>query len=68
MQLKNNYYFLVVVLFSVVLSSCGTKRSINDRPDISQYTIDDSPRVLINDTLFLKEKTALEKTILDNGS
>ncbi|PHS67644.1 MAG: acyl-CoA--6-aminopenicillanic acid acyl-transferase [Flavobacterium sp.] len=63
MQFKNNYYFLVVVLFSVVLSSCGTKKSIKDRPDISQYTIDDSPRVTINDTLFFKGKNSLRKNI-----
>jgi len=62
MQLiKLKYYLVFFLLILVVLSSCGTKKGMQDRPDISQYSISESPRTTINDTLFFKDSNSLRK-------
>tara|TARA_R110000787_G_scaffold183014_3_gene295023 strand:- start:8949 stop:10628 length:1680 start_codon:yes stop_codon:yes gene_type:complete len=55
------YWSLLGLLVSVVFISCGTKKSINDRPDISSYSINKSPRIEINDSLFFKGTNSLRK-------
>jgi hypothetical protein len=55
------YWTLLLLLVSALFSSCGTKKSINNRPDISSYSINKSPRIEINDSLFFKGPNSLRK-------
>ncbi len=55
------FKFFLVLAFSIFFISCGTKKSINDRPDISKYTLNNSPRIQINDTLFFEGSNSLRK-------
>ena len=55
------YWTLLLLLVSVLFSSCGTKKSINNRPDISSYSINNSARIEINDSLFFKGSNSLRK-------
>ena len=58
---KMKFWTLIGLLTTVLFISCGTKKSINDRPDIGQYSISDSPRIEVNDTLFFKDSNSLRK-------
>lgn len=52
---------VLILLASIFFISCGTKKSINDRPDISNYTLNNSSRIQINDTLFFEGSNSLRK-------
>ena len=60
---KLNFAYLFAMLFfsAIMLTSCGTKKSLNDRPDISSYSLNETPRQTINDSLFFKDKSSLRK-------
>ena len=60
---KLNFAYLFAMLFfsAIMLTSCGTKKSLNDRPDISSYSLNEAPRQTINDSLFFKDKSSLRK-------
>ncbi len=61
LKLKSTYGLLILVYITFVFSSCGTKKSLNDLPDLSSYTLNEQPRQTINDSLFFKEKSSLRK-------
>ena len=60
---NRKYYLLIAIVFIAFFTSCGTKKGINDLPDISSYSVSDSPRIEINDTLFFKDNNSLRKNI-----
>ncbi len=59
MQKLKGTYGLIILVF--IFSSCGTKKSLNDLPDLSSYTLNEEPRQSINDSLFFKENSSLRK-------
>jgi len=59
--LKKTYQLLFFLLIVLVFSSCGTKKGMEDRPNISQYSVSESPRITINDSLFFKDENSLRK-------
>jgi hypothetical protein len=59
--LGKKYYFLNYILIFSLLISCGIKKQQSDLPDISKYSIDDSKRIEINDSLFFKGNSSLRK-------
>ena len=58
---KSKYHFLILVISTIFFTSCGTKKGIEDRPDISQYSVSESSRITVNDTLFFKDENSLRK-------
>ncbi len=60
-RLKGAYGFVILVFISIVFFSCGTKKSLNDLPDLSSYALNEQPRITLNDTLFFKDKSSLRK-------
>ena len=58
---KRTYHFLFFILLLLLISSCGTKKSLNDRPNIERYSLSESPRISINDSLFFKDENSLRK-------
>ena len=58
---NRKYHLLFAIIFIAFFTSCGTKKGINDLPDISSYSVSDSPRIEINDTLFFKDNNSLRK-------
>ncbi len=58
---KISYCIIILVFTSILFSSCGTKKSLYDRPDLSTYTISEAPRQRMNDSLFFKENNSLRK-------
>ena len=50
-----------ILLVSVLLYSCGVKRSIQDRPDLSAYKTTNAYKYTINDSLFIKGDNSLRK-------
>ncbi len=59
--LKIKYHFFLLTIIITFFISCGTKKGMEDRPDISQYSVSESPRTTINDSLFFKDKSSLRK-------
>ncbi len=59
--LKIKYHFFLLTIIIAFFISCGTKKGMEDRPDISQYSVSKSPRTTINDSLFFKDKSSLRK-------
>ena len=61
-KLKMTYRLLFFLIFiSIAFTSCGTKKSINDRPDLSSYSLNEAPRQKVNDSLYFKENSSLRK-------
>ena len=60
-KLNFTYHFVILFFLAIFLSSCGTKKSLNDRPDISSYSLNETPRQTINDSLFFKYDNSLRK-------
>lgn len=58
-KLKMTYGLLILI--SIFFSSCGTKKSIDNRPDLSSYSIEEAPRQKVNDSLYFKENSSLRK-------
>ena len=52
---------ILYVLLMVLLSSCGVKKSLNDRPDISKYKTTVAEREVINDSTFVVGNNFLTK-------
>jgi len=48
--MKRSYFFYICVLF--VLASCGTAKSLQNRPDLSNYNEDISERVKTSDSTY----------------
>lgn len=55
------YYKVLLITSLVLITSCGTKKGLEDRPNISQYSISQTPRIKINDSLFYKDNNSLRK-------
>ena len=55
------YYKVLLITSLVLITSCGTKKGLEDRPNISQYSISQTPRIKINDSLFFKDNNSLRK-------
>lgn len=55
------YYIPVYVLMVLLFNSCGIKRSLKDRPDISGISAIDTSRIRHNDSLFSIGKNTLLK-------
>ncbi len=60
-RLKRIYGFVILVFFVTLFSSCGTKKSLNDLPDVSSYKLNDQPRISISDSLFFMDESSLRK-------
>jgi len=60
-KLNLTYRFAMLFLLVIILTSCGTKKSLNDRPEISSYSLNEVPRQTINDSLFFKDNNSLRK-------
>jgi len=60
-KLKGTYRLLFFVFIFFLFSSCGTKKSVNDLPDVSTYVLNEQPRQIINDSLIFKDKSSLRK-------
>ncbi len=60
-RLKRTYQYLVLLLISGIIFSCGVKKSQNNEPNISSYSISDDSRIEINDTLIFKGNNSLRK-------
>lgn len=58
---NNTYNFLFISLFSIIIFSCGIKKSQNDLPDISPYSISNNSRIEINDSLFFNGNNSLRE-------
>ncbi len=52
---------LCLLLFLVIVTSCGTKKSINDCPDLTNYNLDNTTRIKVNDSLYFKGSNSLRK-------
>jgi predicted choloylglycine hydrolase len=52
---------LKIALLTILLYSCGVKKSIQDRPDLSSYTTTSAYKYTINDSLFIKGDNSLRK-------
>ena len=52
---------LCLLLFLVIITSCGTKKSINDCPDLTNYNLDNTTRIKVNDSLYFKGSNSLRK-------
>ncbi len=61
LKLRGIYGLVILVFILVVISSCGTKKSLNDLPDIDSYVLNEQARITLNDTLFFKDKSSLRK-------
>ena len=59
-----NCFFLILILF--VISSCGVRRSLKDRPDLSNYHSQSYVRHQVNDSLFYIENNFLKKNKAQN--
>ncbi len=57
-QMRN---FFKILVLSAFLFSCSVKKSINDRPDISQFKLTNTPKIMVNDSLFFKGNNSLRK-------
>jgi len=60
-KLKGTYRLLFFVFIFFLFSSCGTKKSVNDLPDVSTYVLNEQPIQIINDSLIFKDKSSLRK-------
>ena len=60
-RLKGTYRFVILVVAFIVFSSCGAKKSLNDLPDVSSYTLSEQSRIALNDSLFFKDESSLRK-------
>jgi len=60
-RLKFTYYFLAILFIFSLLSSCGIRKFIKDKPNLSSYTIKKDSRIEINDSLFYKGENSLRK-------
>ncbi|RFN59584.1 C45 family autoproteolytic acyltransferase/hydolase [Marixanthomonas ophiurae] len=58
-QTVSTYFFCLS--FLLVLASCGVKKSLQDRSDISQYTADIPEREIINDSTYVAGNNFLTK-------
>jgi hypothetical protein len=58
---KNCRYWLFGILSFLFLSSCGIKKSLNDRPDLSRYAISKAERTQLNESTFISENGFLTK-------
>ena len=52
--------FILFIIFSSFFS-CGIKKSLAERPDISSYTLSKFKKEIINDSLFVKGKSSFRK-------
>ena len=60
-----NCFFLILILF--IISSCGVRRSLKDRPDLSNYHSQSYVRHQVNDSLFYIDNNFLKKNKNCNG-
>ncbi|MFC7357934.1 C45 family autoproteolytic acyltransferase/hydrolase [Jejudonia soesokkakensis] len=49
------------LLLLISLSSCGIKKSLNDRPDLSMYNVDTAERTQLSDSTFISENGLLTR-------
>ncbi len=62
MQMKNfKYYCFILILLVFFLQSCGVKKSINSRPDISNYDVEKPKVFKHHDSLFSSGNNFLTK-------
>lgn len=59
--LKSKYYFILVIVISMLVTSCGIKKSQKDLPDLDSYELSDDKKIAINDSLFYKGSNSLRK-------
>ena len=59
-----NCFFLILILF--IISSCGVRRSLKDRPDLSNYQSQSYVRQQVNDSLFFIDNNFLKKNKTQN--
>ncbi|MBV1888098.1 MAG: C45 family peptidase [Urechidicola sp.] len=57
--LKSKYHFLSYLLIVFIFTSCGVNKAQSDVPDLSIYAINDSPIVVVNDSLSFKGANSL---------
>lgn len=61
MLFKIKYSFYYLLLICGVLFSCGVKKSLKDKPDISAYEVSSSKKIQYNDSLFFKDENSFRK-------
>ena len=61
MRNKTSLNFLFCLSLLLVLVSCGVKKSLQDRPDVSQYNANIPEREIINDSTFVAGSNFLTK-------
>lgn len=59
--LSHTIFLVFGILLLGIFSSCGIKKSLNDRPDISKYTQEVSEKVIVNDSTFIQGNNFLTK-------
>ncbi|WP_179345204.1 C45 family autoproteolytic acyltransferase/hydolase [Winogradskyella ursingii] len=57
--MSKNVYFISILI--VLLNSCGIKKSINDRPDLSSYNSNIPEKITVNDSTFYAGNNFLVK-------
>ena len=57
--LKSTYKYFGFILTLSLLTSCGVKKAKNDLPDVSNYQLDKTPMVIVNDSLSFKGTNSL---------
>ncbi len=62
--MSKNVYILIICC--LVLSSCGVRQSLKDRPDLSTYQAENYNRVQLNDSLFTIGDNFLKKNSTQN--
>ncbi len=60
-EVRSFFCLLFGIFVFGIFSSCGIKKSINDRPDISKYTVEVAQKVTINDSTFTQGNNFLTK-------
>lgn len=61
-----NRYIYILFLLSLILSSCGIQKSLNDRPDLAAYHSRNYIRQKLNDSLFFIGTNFLKKNEVQN--
>jgi len=56
-----NHYLITLFLIVLLVTSCGVRKSILERPNTVGYKIDTTKKKTLNDSLFFKGKSSLRK-------
>lgn len=59
------FQIIIILIVTTSFFSCGVKKSLAKRPNVSKYIISKSEKIKINDTLFVKGESSLRKNKLE---